>query len=191
MLGQVIHHIVQETRNNEDFVEFIENMLKYDPDGKWVIILDNLNIHSSEPLVKLIAQLEGIDEATLGNKKKRKGILGSMKSRREFLSDPAHRIRFVYTPKHSSWLNQIEIVFGIIKMRAIQGASFKSKEALILRLNEFINYFNQNFAKPMNWTYTGRPTDAQQKTKPLIWRDKRKPKTWKQYWQQRENVLAA
>lgn len=191
VLGQVIHHIVQQTRNNDDFTDFIRSMLMFDPNGKWVIILDNLNIHSSEPLVRLIAMLEGIDEATLGNKKKRQGILGSVESRKEFLSDPSHRIRFVYTPKHSSWLNQIEVVFGIVKKRALLGASFKSKDDLILRLNDFIEYFNQTFAKPMNWTYTGRPTDAKFEVKPLIWREKRKPKTWKHYWKQRENLQAA
>ena len=169
---------------------FTEKMLEFAPDDRWVIVLDNLNIHSGEPLVRLIAQAEGIDPDTLGNKNKRKGILGSMKSRKAFLSDPSHRIRFVYTPKHSSWLNQIEVIFGIIKRRALTGASFTSKEALIVRLNEFIKYFNNNFAKPMNWTYTGRPTDADTEVKPLTWREKRKPKTWKSYWQDRQNLLA-
>lgn len=190
VLGQVIYHLAQETRNNQDFADFITNMVDFDPTGKWVIILDNLNIHCSEELVRLIAKAEGIDESTLGSKKKRQGILGSQKSRKEFLSDPTHRIRFVFTPKHSSWLNQIEVIFGIIKRRALQGASFKSKKELILRLNEFIPYFNQNFAKPMNWTYTGRPTDAKVEIKPQIWREKIKRKTWKHYWQQQENLLA-
>ena len=190
VLGQVIHHVVQKTRTNDDFAAFTEKMLEFAPDDRWVIVLDNLNIHSGEPLVRLIAQAEGIDPDTLGNKNKRKGILGSMKSRKAFLSDPSHRIRFVYTPKHSSWLNQIEVIFGIIKRRALTGASFTSKEALIVRLNEFIKYFNNNFAKPMNWTYTGRPTDADTEVKPLTWREKRKPKTWKSYWQDRQNLLA-
>lgn len=191
VLGQVIHHSVQKTRTNEDFVEFIKAMLATDPDQKWVIILDNLNIHSSEPLVRLIAELEGIDPATLGNKNKRKGILGSTDSRKQFLSAPSHRVRLVFTPKHSSWLNQIEIVFGIIKRRALMGASFDSQEALINRLDKFIDYFNSCFAKPMNWTYTGRPNDTKVDAAPLTWREKRKPKSWKDYWDKKQELLAA
>lgn len=191
VLGQVIHHVVQKTRTNEDFVEFIKAMLATAPDEKWVIILDNLNIHSSEPLVRLIAELEGIDPATLGDKRKRKGILGSTDSRKQFLSDLSHRVRFVFTPKHSSWLNQIEVVFGIIKKRALLAKSFDSQNALIDRLKEFIDYFNRNFAKPMDWTYTGRPTDATVDVIPLTWREKRTPKGWQGYWEKKQQMIAA
>ena len=191
VLGQVIHHVVQKTRTNEDFVNFIRDMLAVAPEEKWVIILDNLNIHSSEALVRLIAELEGVDPATLGNKKKRKGILGSTDSRKQFLGTSSHRVRFVFTPKHSSWLNQIEIVFGIIKKRALLAESFDSQEALIERLDKFITYFNKSFAKPMNWTYTARPTDAKAEVVPLTWREKRTPKNWKNHWEARQQLLAA
>jgi transposase len=191
VLGQVIHHTVQQTRNNDDFANFIEQMLRGDREGKWVIVVDNLNTHSSEALVRLIASLEGVDEATLGDKKKRKGILGSMKSRKEFLSDPTRRIRFVFTPKHSSWLNQIEVIFGIVKRRALAGASFKSQHELIERLNSFIHYFNTTFARPMNWTYTGRPTENENMEQPLTWRQRLKPKSLKDRWNEFPKVLAA
>lgn len=190
VFGQVIHHVVQKTRTNEDFVKFIEQMLTWSPNDKWVIVVDNLNIHSSEPLVRMIAKLENIDALTLGNRKKRKGILGSTESRKQFLSDTSHRIRFVFTPKHSSWLNQIEVVFGIVKKRALNGQSFDSQDALKARLNNFIEYFNNNFAKPMNWTYTGRPSDAKAETTPLTWREKRMPRKWKYHWQNRQELLA-
>lgn len=80
-----------------------------------------------------------------------------MESRREFLSDRKHRIRFVYTPKHSSWMNQIEIVFGIVMRKVIRRGNFKSVEDLKGRIRAFIDYFNAVFARPFNWTYTGRP----------------------------------
>jgi transposase len=189
VLGQLIYHTVQQTRNNDDFAKFIEDLLGSDPQGKWVIVVDNLNIHSSEALVRLIARQLGIDEATLGDKKKRTGILGSMKSRQEFLSDPTHRIRFVFTPKHSSWLNQIEVIFGIIKRRGLAGASFESQQALIERLNGFIDYFNRTFARPMNWTYTGRPTENETMQQPLTWRQRLKPKSLRDCWNEFQEAV--
>ena len=58
----------------------------------------------------------------------------SMATRQEFLTDLGRRIRCVFTPKHSSWMNQIEIVFGIVHRRAIARGSFTSKQALKDRL---------------------------------------------------------
>ncbi len=63
----------------------------------------------------------------------------------------------MYLPKHSSWLNQIEVVFGIIMRKVIRRGSFRSVEELRDKLLRFIAYFNQVFAKPFRWTYTGRP----------------------------------
>ena len=96
-----------------------------------------------------------------------------MESRREFLTDPGHRIRFVYTPKHSSWLNQIEVVFGVIARRVIRSGSFSSKEDLKSKLLTFIEYYNRTFAKPFNWTYTGRPLNTPTARRPRTWRETR------------------
>jgi transposase len=90
-------------------------------------------------------------------KEGKSGVLKSVASRRVFLSEPSHRIRFVYLPKHSSWLNQIEVVFGVITREVIRRGSFTSLEDLRTKLLNFIAYFNRIFAKPFRWTYTGRP----------------------------------
>lgn len=169
--GQILAPTISSTRTEQDLLEHFKQLVQTDPNAGWVIVLDNLNVHCSESLVRWIAGLEGIDELELGRKGK-SGILKSVASRREFLEDQAHRIRFVFTPKHSSWLNQIEIVFGIVYRRAIARASFSSLTALKERLLDFIHYFNQTFARPFRWTYTGRPVNAQGPPRPRTWREK-------------------
>jgi transposase len=153
--GELLAPTLGPTRTEVDFVRHIEQTIKLDPTAGYVIVSDNLNTHQSAGLVELVARLCGIEE-DLGKKGKR-GVLKSMKSRQEFLSDLSHRIRFVYLPKHTSWLNQIEIIFGIVMRKVVRRGNFKSVEDLQSKLSAFFKYFNEVFAKPFNWTYTGRP----------------------------------
>ena len=113
VLGQMIAPTIRETRTEEDFAWHIHHTIQTNAEAGWVFVVDNLNVHCSEMLVRYVARLEGINESTLGRKGK-SGILKSMATRQAFLSDRCHRIRFVYFPTHTSWLNQIEIVFGIV-----------------------------------------------------------------------------
>jgi hypothetical protein len=168
--GQMVAPTIRMTRTEEDFMWHIYHTVQTDAQAGWVFVVDNLNTHCSESLVRYVARLEGIDQSTLGQKGK-SGILKSMASRQAFLSDRNHRIRFVYLPKHTSWLNQIEIVFGIVGRRVVRRGNFTSLAALKERLLQFIDYFNRTFAKPFRWTYTGRPTTAETVNRPATWKE--------------------
>ena len=78
-------------------------------------------------------------------------------TRRDFLSDPAHPIRFVYLPKHSSWLNQVETVFGVIMRKVVRRGNFTSVVDLENKLSQFLDYYDATMAHPFHWTYTGKP----------------------------------
>lgn len=153
--GEIPAPSLGPTRTEFDFAEHIARTIALDPQANWTFVIDQLNTHQSETLVKLVTELCGIED-DLG-KKGQSGILKSMETRRAFLNDPDHRIRFVYTPKHSSWLNQIELWFSLLMRRLLKRTSFTSTEDLQERILAFIDYFNRVLAKPFKWTYTGRP----------------------------------
>ncbi len=153
--GELVAPTIGPTRTEPDFVDHIARTVATDPEAGWIFVVDNLNIHGSETLVRWVAQACRI-AGPLGKKNVR-GVLKTVASRQAFLSDESHRIRFVYTPKHSSWLNQIETVFGVIMRKVIRRGSFTSVADLRSKLLNFIGYFNEVFAKPFNWIYTGRP----------------------------------
>jgi transposase len=153
--GLVLCPSLAPTRTEVDFAAHIQTTIDSDRRGEWIFIVDQLNTHKSESLVRLVAKQCGI-EGDLGEKGRR-GILKSMESRSEFLKDKTHRIRFVYLPKHTSWLNQVEIWFSILVRRLLKRASFGSVQELHQRILSFISYFNQTMAKPFKWTYKGRP----------------------------------
>jgi len=148
---------VADTRTEQDFAAFLAALFaSAAPTMSWRVVCDNLDIHMSEAVVRLVARQCGINDATLG-RKQRHGVLASKASRAAFLRDHSHRITFHFTPRHASWLNQIEIWFSILVRKLLRRASFLSKADLKHRIESFIDYFNRTMAKPFKWTWAGKP----------------------------------
>src|SRR2546423_11616628 len=139
--GQIVAPSIGATRTEADFAAHIAQTIQSDPEAAWIFVTDQLNTHQSEALVRLVAAQCDIQEE-LGVKGK-SGHLASMSTRAAFLSAPSHRIRFVYTPRHSSWLNQIEIWFSILVRRLLSRLSCLSVQQLLTRILAFIAYYNR------------------------------------------------
>ena len=156
--GQVRTPSVGPTRTEEDVVSHVERTIAGDPAAAWMFIVDRLNTHQSESLVRFVANQCGVD-GELGVKGKA-GIFASMPTRAAFVQDPTPRLRLVYTPKQTSWLHQGEIWFGILVRRLLKRGRFTSVTQLRQRILAFSDYFNKTMAKPCKWTYAGRPLAA-------------------------------
>jgi transposase len=147
------------TRTEADFLSHLQGVVASDPSARrWHIVVDNLDTHRSESLVRWVAAESDLD-IELGEKGK-SGILHNRQSRAAFLSDESHRIVFHYTPKHSSWLNQIEIWLSILVRKLLKRGSFTSVADLERQVLAFIEYYNRTMAKPFKWTYQGKPLTA-------------------------------
>jgi hypothetical protein len=154
--GAIVAPYAGPTRTEADFAAHVQAVVTSDPTvTRWHFVCDNLNTHQSETLVRWVA-LQSDLAIELGEKGK-SGILHSQQSRAAFLSDPTHRIVFHYTPKHCSWLNQIEIWLSVLTRKLLKRGAFRSLDELKAKVLAFIAYYNRTMAKPFKWTYQGKP----------------------------------
>ena len=152
--GRLINTHLGPTRTEIDYLDFIKQTVFDLPQmDKIVILADQLNTHVSESLVRWIAEEQGYDEE-LGEKGN-SGILKSMETRKTFLERPEHRIRFVFTPKHCSWLNPIENWFAKLQRHTIKNGNFISVKELESKIEAYIAFYNECFAKPLKWKFKG------------------------------------
>lgn len=150
--GQVIGDVLAR-RTSADFCRHIRHAARQFPDvTRFHWVMDNLNTHWSLDLCRTIARLSGVRFAPKS--------LRTGRQRRAFLTDPEHKHVVHYTPKHGSWLNQIEIWFGVLQRRLLRRGEFKSKADLARQLLAYLDHHNAHWAQPYRWTYTGQPLAA-------------------------------
>jgi transposase len=118
-------------RTGENLVAFMEHVARRYPGQRIIVIWDNLNIH-----------YDGRDSRWT-----------------RFNARHGGRFTFVYTPKHASWVNQIEIWFSTLERQLLKYGSFASIAVLREAIEKFIVDYNRRQARPFRWTFRGRFRD--------------------------------
>jgi DDE superfamily endonuclease len=138
------------TRTSLDFRAHVLRVAYHWPDMAgfdWVV--DNLNTHASLDLCEVVAYLNGVPFEP--------GRLRTMPQRRAFLSEPSRKHVFHYTPRHGSWLNQVELFFSVLSRQFLRRGDFASVAEFEGRVRAYLDAYNLERAHPYRWTYTGEP----------------------------------
>lgn len=120
------------TRTAADLERFMDEVAVAYPTGTVHVIWDCLNIHFDGPGGRWTA----------------------------FNARHGHRFVFHYTPKHASWVNQVELFFSMLQRQCLRDGSFRSTEELRTAVLEFIATWNRDRARPFRWTFTGYPLQS-------------------------------
>ena len=146
--GQVAYDLTR-THNGDDFCAHLRHAAAEVPRARrYHGVMDNNRTHSTPAVCALVAELSGL-AVPQG--------LKTGKQRRQWLSDPSHRHVFHFTPVHGSWLNQVELFFGVLTRKLLRRDDFASAEAFVQRLRQWMDYYNEEWAHPYRWTYAGTP----------------------------------
>jgi DDE superfamily endonuclease len=138
------------TRTSEDFGKHLGHVATHFPQfDRFDWVVDNLNTHWSLEVCEYIAALSDVPFVPRH--------LRTGAQRRAFLSDPTHKHVFHFTPKHGSWLNQVELWFSVLSRRFLKRGDFASAAEFEQRLGAFLGAYNAKHAHPYRWTYTGQP----------------------------------
>jgi transposase len=130
--GQVLGRCTEQ-RRREDFFAFMDLVAALYRQPRVHIVLDNLNTHHDTS----------------------KGAFVTEWNRRH-----GNRFVFHYTPTHGSWLNQVELWFGILTRRVLRYGNFRTPAELTGTVERFIRQWNDTEAHPFRWTYDGTPLAA-------------------------------
>lgn len=138
------------TRTSEDFGKHIGHVaMHFHQFDRFDWVVDNLNTHWSLEVCEYIAALSDVPFEPRQ--------LQTGAQRRLFLTDPTHKHVFHFTPKHGSWLNQVELWFSVLSRRFLKRGDFASPAEFEQRLGAFMESYNARYAHPYRWTYTGQP----------------------------------
>ena len=113
-----------DRRTQDDLVAFMEEVARAYPKGTVHVIWDNLNTHRAQAVWD------------------------------DFNARHGERFEFHFTPLHASWVNQIELLFGIYARRVLRHASHPSTQHLRQRTEAFLAQRNAR-PKPFRWTFAG------------------------------------
>ena len=128
--GQVVWNLGQ-TRTSADFAAHLAHVVQQLPDmHRYDWVVDNLNTHWSLDVCRVVAQWCKVPFVA---KDLRRGV-----QRRAFLSDPTHKHVFHFTPKHGSWLNQVELWFSVFARRFLKRGDFCSAQDFATRLDDYL-----------------------------------------------------
>ncbi len=143
--GQVFGRDTDNHRQETLVEVFTDHVHQQPEDAVLHYICDNLAGHSTELFCRTVAQLARVPYPSLK----------TAPERRQWLQSDDKRIVFHFTPCHGSWLNLVEIWFGIAQRKCLKGRSFTSAEELGAAMTAFSDTWTAHFAHPFRWTYTG------------------------------------